>query len=167
MADLPEGIRDFLDYNPESGVFTWKCRVGGNGCVKPGTRAGTIRGNGGYRHIKINRRYYREHRIAYEFIHGAVPQGMEIDHINGITTDNRIANLRLATHQQNIVNGRHRKNNTSGKKGVIRHRDGRWRARIHVSGKNVHLGCFTYIENAHHAYMVAARRFFGEFARAG
>ncbi len=165
MSDLPEGIRDLLDYNPESGVFTWKCRVGGNGCVRPGTRAGSIRGNGGYRHIKINRRHYREHRVAYEFMHGLVPPGMEIDHINGITDDNRIANLRLATHQENIANGRHRKNNTSGKKGVGLHHDGRWRARIFVDGRSRHIGLFDSLETAHEAYMKAARHFFGDFAR--
>lgn len=165
MADLEE-IKRLLSYDPLSGHFTWMVRAGGNGCVKPGTRAGGYRGSFGYRSIKIECEYYKEHRLAYELTHGPIPKGMVIDHINGVPDDNRISNLRLATHQQNIASGRHRKNNTSGKKGVHRHYDGRWRARIMVNGKHIHLGCFATVDEAHEAYLIAAKKYFGEFARA-
>ena len=101
-------------------------------------------------------------RLGFGFVHGYLPK--EVDHINGDTADNRISNLRAATHQQNIANGKHRVNNTSGRKGVIP-TNGRWRARIMVNSKTIHLGMFDSVDDAHLAYMNAARVHFGEFAR--
>lgn len=155
-----------LIYDPKTGSFTWKVRVGGNGCIKPGTKAGSKRGNGSYTFIKIDNKWYRAHQLAWLFMYGRIPAGYEIDHINGKVNDNRIVNLRLATHQQNIVNGKHRKNNTSGKKGVTFHAGGRWRAKITKDGRTIHLGLYDSVGAAHYAYMSAARKLFGDFARA-
>lgn len=44
------------------------------------------------------------HRIIYETFKGEIPDGMEIDHINTIKTDNRLENLRLVTHKENCNN---------------------------------------------------------------
>lgn len=160
MADL----REYLNYDPASGVFTWKKRAHARMAHnKVGMRAGLL-GSSGYRYIKFGQKLYREHRLAFEFIYGVRPK--EVDHINGDRADNRIANLRAATHQQNLANCKNRKNNTSGKKGVHKHKDGRWRARISVDGKSIHLGLFTSLDEAHAAYVGAAERYFGEFARA-
>jgi hypothetical protein len=87
-----------------------------------------------------------------------------IDHINGNRIDNRRANLRIATAQQNAHNARISSRNTSGFKGA--HRDRKWwKAQIRINGKNKNLGYFASPEEAHAAYRQAAIKAFGEFAR--
>lgn len=91
--------------------------------------------------------------------------GSEADHINGMTLDNRRSNLRSATRVQNARNQRVRTDNTSGYKGVHFERPtGKWRASITVEGRKRTLAAYTSPELAAHAYDVAARRLFGEFA---
>jgi hypothetical protein len=161
-----QALKDLLSYDPETGIFTWKARASIRMAHdRVGARAGSV-GPSGYRYIKFEGKLIREHVLAHEFMYGPVQSGMEIDHINGDRADNRIVNLRLATHQQNLANCKNRKNNTSGRKGVNRHVDGRWRAKIMVSGRTLHLGLFETIEEASAAYFHAAKQHFGEFARA-
>ena len=52
--------------------------------------------------LKKRRKCYFQHRFVFETIKGAIPEGFEIDHKNEVKTDNRINNLQLLTHQQNI-----------------------------------------------------------------
>ena len=102
---------------------------------------------------------------------GAVFLGMKpdecIDHINGDPTDNRLENLRIATHRQNLRN----QNSTRGAskfKGVSRNRNSRkkpWRSYIVIDGKQKFLGTFLTQKQAARAYDAAAKKFFGEFAR--
>ena len=62
----------------------------------------------GYEQVKL----YKEgiycslkvHKIVWESFVGEVPKGMEIDHKNGIKTDNRLRNLRCVTHIENCTN---------------------------------------------------------------
>src|SRR6266403_6014080 len=101
MPDFQK-LKELLAYDSESGIFTWKKAHGrGIACTKAGDRAGG-KNWCGHRLIGIDGRRYREHRLAYEFVFGSIPNAFEIDHINGVYDDNRIANLRLATHQQNL-----------------------------------------------------------------
>lgn len=90
-----------------------------------------------------------------------------VDHINGDGLDNRRANLRPASHGQNMANKRTYKNNTSGFKGVTRNTGtGRpWRAAIRADNKRRHLGYFDTPQQAAHAYDLAAIQLFGEYAR--
>jgi len=80
------------------------------------------------------------------------PNGLQVDHVNHDTLDNRIKNLRIVTLSQNLQNlkGAY-KNNTSGIRGVDK-KDGRWRARIQVNKKPIHLG---YFDNEHEAEKAA------------
>jgi hypothetical protein len=89
----------------------------------------------------------------------------QIDHVNGVKGDNRIANLREATPTQNVANTLARRNNKCGKKGVVLAR-GKWQAQIYPNGRQIKLGSFNSAEEAHAAYCSAARIYFGEFARA-
>jgi hypothetical protein len=91
----------------------------------------------------------------------------ELDHINGHRHDNRWSNLRESTDRQNAANRKRQRNNTSGFKGV--HRDGnRWRARIASRiGPSISVGRFDTSEEAHTAYLAAAKERFGEFANGG
>ena len=91
----------------------------------------------------------------------------EIDHVNGNILDDRKTNLRTCTHTQNSCNSKPvRSNSTSGFKGVNMDAEvGKWRARITVNGRRIHLGRFTNPEIAAEAYNIAAERYFGNFAR--
>ena len=95
-------------------------------------------------------------------------RGMNIDHIDGDRTNNRIENLRLATKAENGWNRQHLdKRNSSGFTGVYWCiRDQKWRARIKVNGKNIHIGYFTNKQDAIAARRLAEATHFGEFAPA-
>jgi hypothetical protein len=148
-------VREHISYNPETGLFKWRIDV--NNKVHAGDIAGVKRGNG-YIHIGFGYRLYSAHRLAWEYAHGEIPEGMQIDHINGIRDDNRIENLRLATPTVNRQNLRKAlSNSSSGFLGVSPSR-GKWRSRIKVSGKFIHLGVYNTPEEAHEAYLVAKRQ---------
>ena len=94
-----------------------------------------------------------------------VPEGKEIDHINGNGLDNRQENLRDATASQNCMNIRPRENTTSKYKGVSWDKNKeRWRARIQIEGKMIHLGRFREEENAAKAYNKKALELVSEHA---
>lgn len=147
--------RNALDYDPETGVFRWK--ISNRGHRKAGDVAGSRVGRGTYRRVKINQQEYAAHRLAWAMMYGEDP-GDEIDHINGDPSDNRIANLRPATRQQNCQN--------IGAAGVRFEPDRqRWLARICVNGRQKNLGRYLARDDAERAYRAAASLHFGEFAR--
>ena len=152
-----EAARARLNYNPETGILTWK---------STGKRAGGIHIKG-YRVIRIDRILIKEHRIAYAIFHEHdVPDGMQIDHVNRDKSDNRISNLRLATNAQNQFNKGLRSTNTSGFKGVCM-KGGKYTASIKKNAKTQHLGTFETPEEAHKAYMAAATQHEPDFAFSG
>jgi hypothetical protein len=132
--------------------------------VKAGDVAGTLR-NDGYCRIKIKGRHYRSHHLAWFYMTGKWCSAM-IDHCDGNPSNNRWANLRRATASQNCANRRVHRNNKCGFKGVVWSHIGRWRATVYKNGRKHHLGSFATPEDAHAAYVTAARKLFGEFARA-
>jgi hypothetical protein len=88
----------------------------------------------------------------------------ELDHINGIKHDNRIANLRQATPKENAFNRGAHKNNTSGYKGVCFYKkNGKYQATVN----GIYLGRFDTPELAHAAYCAEADRLHGEFVNHG
>ncbi len=92
------------------------------------------------------------------------PPGLVVDHINGNTSDNRRENLRICTHAENCRNGRMRSHNKLGVKGVYLEK-GSYRAQLVVDRKRLRLGTFKTLEEAKAAYVEAANRYHGEFAR--
>lgn len=158
----PQELRDWLDYNPETGVFTWRKATGK-------VAAGSVWGSdhsGGYKDGSIRYQRMYLHRAAWAHVHGEWPTG-PVDHINGVRSDNRIANLRVVTTQGNQANSRIGKNNTSGLKGVYYNKQCRkWVANICVNYKSRSLGLFSTPEEAHARYMEEAIKVFGEYARA-
>lgn len=97
-------------------------------------------------------------------------KGLEVDHVNGDRLDNRRANLRLCTMNENHFNLGRRADNRSGFKGVsrcVRNGRMRWQAHIHARGRHFVLGRFDTPEAAHEAYKAAAVKLHGEFANFG
>lgn len=109
-----ERAHERLIHDIESGELIWKIDFWKK--VKAGCIAGD-RYHNGYRRVCIDSKDYLAHRVVWLMTYGEWPAG-EIDHINGIRDDNRIANLRLATSAQNKQNIGLRSNNKSGFQGV-------------------------------------------------
>ena len=160
-------LRRLLAYDAQTGVITWRAGQGhlrnGNGRVRPGDEAGW-RASNGYRIISFAGGRYQTHRLAWLFSYGVWPS-REIDHINGIRDDNRIANLREATRSQNNGNSKLSGRNTSGFKGVSPDQRGGFKAQISKDGLRKFLGRFASAEEAHRAYILAAQDQWGKFAR--
>ena len=133
--------------------------------IKPGCglnkKVGSMNKRGYIRTI-FNGHYLYIHRMIFLMHHGYLPE--QVDHINGKKTDNRIENLRAATASQNKWNVGIRKNNTSGVKGVHRHRN-KWRASICINSKSKHIGLFDTIEEAKKAVEAYREELHKEFAR--
>lgn len=164
-----EYLRSILDYDPDTGVFRWKCRS--DTPKQWNTRyAGTVAGqvnSHGYRIIQIGKRPYRACRLAWVYIHGEIPSNKEIDHKNCVRDDDRIKNLRPCTHSQNKANAHLRRGNRSGLKGVSFSKSNqKWQAQITIHGEHKHLGFYDDPTAAHAVYCGEAKRIFADFARA-
>ena len=156
-----ETVRKMLNYDPDTGVFYWLKR---RNKVQIGDVAGS-KDYRGYIRIRLYKKRYMAHRLAWLFVHGNWPV-LEIDHINGICDDNRLSNLREATRAQNTQNKRRQQNNTSGFKGVhFNVREKRFQADIKARGTALRLGFYDTAEEAYRAYCEAAHQLHGEFAR--
>ncbi|AWI90260.1 Fis family transcriptional regulator [Methylobacterium sp. DM1] len=148
-----------LNYEAETGILRWKIARAHR--LRVGDIAGSRCKIHGYIKVHLEHRGFFAHRLIWLMLHGDWPEHV-IDHINGRRDDNRLSNLRCATRQQNAMNGRRRKR--SGLKGAFwLPRQKVWHARI----CRQYLGSFDTEQEAHAAYMSAARAQFGEFARAG
>jgi hypothetical protein len=155
-------LRNLLRYDPESGTLTWlyrprmmfnRDRIYTMWNTRFAEKAAfTSISQVGYHHGKIHSITYQAHRVVWALHHGVWPTD-QIDHINGIRTDNRIVNLREVNNSENQKNARIPDNNTSGYIGVCWHKlTSKWQAQITVDGERIKLGLF---DNLHDA--VAAR----------
>jgi hypothetical protein len=168
-----EYARQLLDYNPETGVLTWKartpdmfkdgkrpkewrCRNWNSKCA--GKVAGCDRGDG-YWVLRIDDILHFRHRIAWLIKTGDWPSD-EIDHRDGVDKGDVISNLRPATHAENMQNARMKRNNKSGFIGVSWSKAAsKWGARINFQGRYVHLGLFDDPAEASAAYLKAKIEF--------
>jgi hypothetical protein len=144
-------LRDFFSYDPETGELFWKVN---RGMARAGSVAGSLH-PAGYILVGVKRKLLRIHRVIWAICYGRWPVG-DIDHINGDRADNRIANLREATRQENLRNSKKSATNASGVTGVFwQTRGRRWIAVIGGPGTRTYhyLGCFENFEDA-----VAARK---------
>lgn len=155
-----ERLRELVNYDPGTGIMTRKIRTSNR--VHIGDVVGTIIGNG-YWLARVDKHLAYNHQFAWLYAYGEWPES-HIDHVNGDITDNRLVNLRLATVSQNQANKKRPSHNTSGYKGVWKKRQ-RWCAEIKKDGVKMYLGTFDDPLTAHAAYVQAAQKLFGEFAR--
>ena len=96
-----ERARELLHYDPETGVFTWRVRVSSRKLA--GSVAGGFFATVRYRRITVDRKTYREHRLAWLYSYGRFPE-QDLDHIDCDPSNNRLANLREADKSQNQWN---------------------------------------------------------------
>lgn len=117
----------------------------------------------GYRQASVDGRIYMVHRLIWLW-HGN-DAAEELDHINGNRADNRIENLRAATHAQNGWNKRLQSNNTTGVKGVTWKREKQmFCVRVAANGQRHHIGYFKSLEAAALAAETARLHLHGAFA---
>lgn len=155
-------LRTILSYEPQSGLLVWSRDKNPQW---NGMTAGSLNEKG-YRRIKINRRLYLAHRIAYLMGTGADPGLFEVDHKDGNPSNNALDNLRLASHGANQANGAGYRGCSSKHRGVSYcNRNRKWIAAINKDKKKHWLGYFGCENKAASAYNDAAKKLFGEFAR--
>jgi hypothetical protein len=148
-----EYLRERFSYDPDTGVLAWRNgQRAGQEAGRKGNHQAFLRFNGRRHSILV-------HRIAFALMTGRWPPH-DIDHRNGISTDNRWDNLRAATRAENTQNlGGPYRNGSTGVLGVHRivNRLKPWRARIGINGGKCSLGCFPTKEEAYQAYLRAKK----------
>ena len=154
-----EEARSRLNYDPETGRLTWKKL---RNTRRIGEEAKSL-DVAGYVQVNISGTLVKGHRLAWLLHYGAWPDG-DIDHINGVRNDNRISNLRSVSGKVNCQN--HRVGSRPSVTGLIGvHLQGRgsankrYRAKIWVDGRQIHLGGYTTPDEAHAAYVLAKRKY--------
>jgi hypothetical protein len=159
-------FRALLDYDPQTGDLRWRERPieGLSGLALRGAKiwntrfAGAVAGSQnskGYLNVGVQGRFYKAHRLAWLLMTTRWPTE-QLDHVNGVRSDNRWVNLREVTNKDNGRNRRAQANST-GYPGVWCHRK-RFRARIRFDGRGINLGYFATPEEAHAVYLEAARK---------
>jgi hypothetical protein len=160
-----ERVRSLLDYNEETGIFTWKVRRGSKAM---GAVAGSEVdvGNGFvYVAIRLDKTLYYAHQLAYLYMTGNWPPN-QIDHKNRNGLDNSWSNLRPATRAQNALNMNIPKHNSSGYLGIrLDKRNGNWIAVVRDCGRERYIGTFNSPIAAARARDEEAKKVHGEFAR--
>ena len=150
-----EIVREFLDYDSDTGKLTWKRRdrkwfSSENSFSVWNSRfsekeAFTAISNRGYFQGRIIDTTYLKHRVIWFWMTGNWPKE-QINHINHDRLDNRWYNLREISNQGNCRNQSLRKTNKSGCIGIYFDKKyQKWKATI---GKNIHLGYFNLLEDA-------------------
>lgn len=156
-----EYLKEILSYDKETGLFKWnvsRCNV------KDGSVAGKTRKDG-YVVIGIDKKHYLSHRLAWLYEYGKFPERF-LDHIDGNPSNNKLCNLREANDSENAFNTKIRKDNTSGCKGIDFLKSiNKYRARIRLNKKEIHLGVFDDLELAKLVVSEARQKYCKNFAR--
>ncbi len=140
-----EILKSLLVYDPETGVFTNRVTRNVNAMI--GKVAGTDQPDG-YQRIKIFRKCYLSHRLAWLYVHGVWPID-QIDHINGIRNDNRLGNLRPVSQKENMENQKLHVGSKSGHRGVTWDTEtGKWLAQVRHNTVIRKVGRFINLDDA-------------------
>lgn len=162
--ELSSLLRNDLSYDEDTGHLKWKTYKRRRNMDKP---VGTEHSSGYLLFSTgVSGKVYslRVHRVVWFLVHDEWPEHF-VDHINRDRTDNRLANLRLASDTQNARNSTLPITNKSGYRGVswsAYHK--KWVARIGLGGNNhKFLGYFGCPTVAALAYDSASREHHKEF----
>ena len=146
MSISADRLRTFLSYDPETGKFMWLKKRTMNSFANVGDEAGGIDENG-YRRIMFDGKKYRAHRLAFWFMGQEMPE--QVDHINGNRSDNRWANLRPSSAQENPKNACRRLDSGTALTGVtFSKQHGKWKVRVNRCGVTEYLGLYSSIFDA-------------------
>jgi len=150
-----------LDGSVPSGLrFRYKC-----GSRRPGDPAGRILPRGRWM-VGFKGAQYYAHRVVYAIAHGADAWPLEVDHIDGNSSNNASGNLRACSRSENARNVGPNKRTKSAYRGVTQSGPSkRWTALISTNGKHRHLGSYVTEREAASAYNEAALELHGSFAR--
>lgn len=143
---MKEILDDWLFYDAETGILRWKKS---SGSARAGDIAGKPSLSGKKLYVKfriIGRTVYAHRVIAFMFL--GLEDHMQVDHINGNSTDNRLCNLRVVDDQINNMNLRMQKRNKLGITGVKITRSGSYHARIEFKNQHIMLGTHKTIFDA-------------------
>lgn len=150
-----ERLRELFDYR-DGQLFR---RTSPRNGIYPGPVEPSHSGHG-YLRIGIDYGRYPAHRLIWMWHHGSIPAGFVVDHIDHDRTHNRIENLRLVTHTDNMRNVSRYANNRSGFNGVVWNgKAQKWQAQMKRGGRNIYLGVFDTVEEAAAARASANQRF--------
>lgn len=160
-------VRHLLNYDPETGVFTWKNPVYP---TYVGRIAGRVDVVTKYHRIRLaGHGVFMGHRLAWLYVNGDYDhERFCIDHIDGVRNNNAIANLRLATFSQNTAYCKTRPNTRTGVKGITVTSLGRYRVIIRPHGpqaKKIELGCYETLEEAAAVRLAASQKYWGSFSK--
>jgi len=149
-----ERLLELFEYDPDVGSFKRLITIGSRA-----TKGMVVFGyldSCGYPFLRVDGKLYKFHRLVWIISNGAIPEHLRIDHINRNRSDNRLCNLRLVTHMENCHNQTLKSTNTTGYTGITA-KNNKWRSRIKVNYKTVHLGYFDTKEEAYQAYLNAKK----------
>ena len=149
-----------LEYNSETGELFWKVRKACN--IRPGQTTGR-QGSAGYGTVRIDNQNYKVHRVIWKMVTGEDPGNKKVDHRDRDPSNNKWDNLRISTSSQNGINSGIFSTNTSGYKGVSRHKKS-WRVSIWKDGKRYGKAGYKSLGEAALAYNSLALELHGEFA---
>ena len=156
-----EELREYLDYDPETGTLTWKKRPGYR--VQQGAPSCSALNSNGYKQLQFRGTKFEAHRVAFALHHGHWPTPC-CDHIDGNRLNNRADNLRECSLSANQHNRRISRNNTTGVKGVKQRKSGGYEARVRINGA-VYTKYFYRLEDAAAYVRQLREQLHGEFAR--
>jgi hypothetical protein len=150
---------DIFDYSDGNLIFKknrWKSKAG---------KIAGSRDSKGYLRVRINWNTYSIHRLIWLYHHGSFPKNL-IDHIDGDRTNNKIENLREATHFENNINCSKNLNNTSGYKNVTWRKDKKkWQVKCNYKGKTHLGGYFVDLSDAVKKATMLRDTLHGQFAK--
>ena len=151
-------LKTLVDYNPVTGIFTHKKSYYGSG-GKVGRPAGSLCSKG-YVIIRLNKKNYKAHRLAFLYMTGKFPEN-QVDHINGNKSDNSWENLRAATQSENMCN--------IPSKDIVRgvyfnKKTQKWVVSISKNNVRYNIGSFTDLELAELVAIEAKDKYHKEFA---
>ena len=145
-----ERANELFHYEPSSGKLFWKKTTTNR--VKVGDEAGSFCKSTGYTNVVIDGKGYTLHRIAILLATGVYDKTVQVDHVDHDRGNNRLSNLRVVSHTENMRNQSLRNTNKTGVTGVCvkytRKGTKRYTANIVYNYKPIFLGNYDTLEEA-------------------